>query len=75
MRVCVCVCVPIRADLLMSVGTRAVASRFRPASPHSPSFAIMDLDESLMNFVNVLGISIFVVIGLFHFVQSAAKQP
>jgi hypothetical protein len=34
----------------------------------------MDLDESLMNFVNVLGITIFGAIALFHFVQSAAKN-
>jgi len=34
----------------------------------------MNLDESLMNFVNVLGISIFGAIALFHYVQSAAKN-
>jgi hypothetical protein len=34
----------------------------------------MNLDETLMNFVNVLGISIFVTITLFHFVQAAAKK-
>jgi hypothetical protein len=51
----------------------------RPSSLQSNSFAvssavIMDLDESLMNFVNVLGITIFGAIALFHFVQSAAKN-
>jgi hypothetical protein len=34
----------------------------------------MDLDETLMNFVNVLGISIFGAIALFHFVQAAARN-
>ena len=34
----------------------------------------MDLDEHLMNFVNFLGMGIFVAIALFHYAQSAAKQ-
>lgn len=46
-----------------------------PSTPltHPPTSA-MNLDESLMNFVNVLGISIFGAIALFHYVQSAAKN-
>lgn len=30
------------------------------------------LDESLMSFVNILGISIFVLIAVFHYLRSAA---
>jgi len=33
-----------------------------------------NLDESLMNFVNVLGIAIFVLIAFFHYVQAARKE-
>jgi len=34
----------------------------------------MRLDDALMNFVNILGISIFILISTFHFVQSKNKQ-
>jgi len=34
----------------------------------------MDLDQSLMTFVNVLGMSVFALITLFHYVQAAAKN-
>ena len=44
------------------------------AAPAHPSTAAMDLDEHLMNFVNFLGMGIFVAIALFHYAQSAAKQ-
>ena len=33
-----------------------------------------DLDVHLMSFVNVLGVSVFLLIAAFHYVQAAAKS-
>ena len=35
---------------------------------------MVELDDQLMSFVNVLGVAVFISIAVFHYVQSAAKS-
>lgn len=57
-----------------SVCTSAVSCPLLSSSLSPPLSSMRDLDDTLMNFVNVLGIGIFAAIALFHYVQSAAKN-
>lgn len=69
MRLCDCC-----SSALISVWPSSAVAFPRIPLPLRLRVSIMNLDESLMNFVNILGISIFGAIALFHYVQSAAKN-